>query len=507
MMSLTAARDLAVTLAAKAAAGGSDDWVSGSRELESLDGRSWLLVDQAARTFTYADGTPISGVRGWLSTTVDEPSAFVAVMTSLHVDGRVREKATQSLATISTAIATSALAVRLLDHVPQVRAAAWAGLHQRLDLGTAPIVLSILLAGRNRQHATQALADVEAALLARVNASELTSTLIADTRRDVRRWAYSLGHQRGFLTAEQLVSSARNDPDQWLRAKCADWLMAEADPQHLIALLDTNSVEARLAALTRMPDPDLSNDALGTLLSDRAPRVREQARWRARRRSLDLPAFYRNKITQSAIPPHVRSACLEGLALTGDDSDLPICVLHLHHHSARVRTAAVNAVLGQARDDDVIDLLIPVMLDASPRVSATAARALIRLAVPPSAAAVAWSSTQPAHRRAAWLLSRSSAGWHRVEADLRAASDSDPHLASLGQAGISNWIAVGAATTWAPLPDEQRARINQLLPSAGLGDHQQRFVAFATGTSPLADGSYGGHRPRTHQSAGTSQRH
>lgn len=485
MMSMTEARELAVALAAKATAGGPTDWQSGSGDLESLDGRTWLLVDQAARTFTYADGTPVSGVRGWLSTTVDEPTGFVAAVTSLHVDGRIRERATQILTTKSPVVATRALGLRLLDHVPQVRAAAWAGVRQRLDLDTVADILEVLLAGRNRQHAAQALVDVEEAVLAEASPNDLVSMLAASTRRDVRRWAFSLGHKRKLLTADQLLDSARNDPDQWLRAMCADWLMAEAEPHRLVALLDANSVEARLVALTRVSDTDLSDDALGALLTDRAPRVREQARWRAHRRNLDIPAFYRDKLTQPVIPPRVCSACLDGLALVGDESDLPACVAHLDHQSARVRAAAVNAVLGRARDEDVVELLIPVLLDPSPRVSATAARALARVGVPPSAAAAAWSSAQPASRRAAWRLSRASGGWHRVEADLRAATDADTHLASLGHAGISNWLAVGAATTWAHLPDEQRQRIEDLLPGADLGDNQQRVVAFHAGIKPL----------------------
>lgn len=482
MMSLPEARELAVAVAAKATTGGAQDWASGANELQALDGRTWLLVDQAARAFTYADGTPISGARGWLTTTIEEPSGFVAAVTCLHVDGRFRERATYVLASMSSTIATSALAVRLLDHVPQVRVAAWQGVRQRLDLDTAPLVLDVILAGRNRQHATQALADVQETLMATVSAAELVSTLAASNRRDLRRWAFAVGHERHLLTADQLVDSARNDPDQWLRATCADWLMTDGDPSHVAALLDANSVEARLAALTRVPDTDLSDEALGDLLIDRAPRVREQARWRAQRRGIDVIGHYRNHLAQPANAPRVHAACLDGIAIVGDESDLPACVEHLDHKSPRVRAAAVNAVLGRARNEEVVRLLTPVLVDSSPRVSAAAARALARLSVPPSTAAEAWVAERPASRRAAWRLSRANGGWHGVEADLRAAADPDTHVASLGHAGISNWLAVSAATTWERLPDEQRERIAELLDAAGLSDDQKRMVAFHAGT-------------------------
>ncbi len=494
-MSLPEARELAVTLASKAIDGGPGDWRRGAARLEALDGRSWLLLDQAARTFTYATGTPVSGVRGWLSTSIDEPTGFVATITSMHVDGRLRERATQVLATKRAVIATSALTVRLLDHVPQVRTAAWTSLRPQLDVVTAAVVLDVVLAGRGRQHAAKAVSDVQGALVAGVGPDDLVRILRSSSRRSVRRWAHELGHQWNLLTADQLVDTARNDPDQWLRATCADWLMHAGDQSHITQLLDANSVEARLVALTRMPDDQLTDEALRALLTDRAPRVREQARWRARRRGLDIIGHYRDQLATAPIPPRVRAACLDGVAVVGDDSDLPTCIEHLSHQNARVRATAVNAILGRATSEEVVSLLAPVLLDPSPRVSVTAARALARLGAPPTMANEAWASERPATRRAAWRLSRASGGWHRVEADLRVAGDPDPHLASLGHAGLSNWLAVSAATTWDHLSDEQQARIADLLDAAGINAEQSLIFAFHTGIKRRANDPDGTEAP------------
>jgi hypothetical protein len=89
-----------------------------------------------------------------------------------------------------------------------------------------------------------------------------------------------------------------------------------------------------------------------------------------------------------------------------------------------------------------------------------------------------------------------------VEADLRAAGDSDPQLASLGFSGIVSWLHMGAATTWDRLPQEQRARIELLLPASGLDEHRKRIVAFHAGiklpSSPepdLDDGAEDGAEP------------
>ena len=480
-MTLPEARELASRLAAAATDREPADWAAGSDTLERLDGRSWLLLDQAARRFTYEHGTPVSGVRGWLGPALGEPSGYVAAVTSMHVDGRFRERAVQVLAAVGSQAATSSLSVRLLDHVPQVRAQAWEGLRPRLGPDTAEVVLDVLLAGRNRQHADRALDHVQGALVQAAPAGEVVSRLAGSERRHVRRWAFTFGYAQGLLTTEDLVAAAGNDPDQWLRATCADMLMGAPDAHQLATLLEARSVEARLVALTRVPDADLSDAALGRLLTDRAPRVREQARWRARRRGFEVVSLYRRGLADAGAAPRVRAACLDGLAVVGDESDLRTCLAHLDHASVRVRAAAVNAVLGRARPEQVVQLLTPVLLDSSARVSAAAARALARLGVPASTAAVAWASARPASRRAAWRLSHEAGGWHRVEADLRAAADPDPHLASLGRAGIRNWLEVNAATTWDRLPEGQRARLAELLPSADLDDEQQRVLAFHAG--------------------------
>lgn len=135
--------DEARTLAAKVAAATDqpNEWASGLDDLLLLDGREWLQLDRAARWFRYADGTPVSGVTGWLCPQLVEPSGFVSAVTSLHVDGRSRERATRALALASGPVAASALAVRLLDHVPHVRAQAWRSLDSHLGLEIAEPVL------------------------------------------------------------------------------------------------------------------------------------------------------------------------------------------------------------------------------------------------------------------------------------------------------------------------------------------------------------------------------
>jgi hypothetical protein len=478
VMTLPEARDLVTELALAATDGGTDAWVAGARLLEQLDGRSWLLLDEAARSYTHPVGTPVSGTQGWLGTSASEPTGFVVAVTGLHVDGRIRQRATRVLAEKGGRLATTALAVRLLDHVPQVRDEAQRALFPRLDAGGAEAVLSVLLAGRERQHAQMAVAWVRDAVLDRIPIAELVSTLLRTDQRDVRRWAFTVGHERRVLTSEQLLSAVQSDPDQWLRAACSEWLGEVAEPQQLHALLSSKLVKARHVALTRIPDGALSDDDVARLLADQAPRVREQAQWRARRRGVDAADWYRSQLTAPAMAARNLAACLDGLAAVGGTQDLEAFMAHLHHESVRVRAAAVTGVSTHADREKALTILEPVLVDTSPRVSSTAARALARLQASGTAAQAAWDSTQPWSRRAAWRLSRAGGSWDRVEADLRAAADTDPQLASLGLAGIGNWLKAGAATTWAVLSMGQRACIRDLLETGALDDTTRRTVAF-----------------------------
>lgn len=104
----------------------------------------------------------------------------------------------------------------------------------------------------------------------------------------------------------------------------------------------------------------------------------------------------------------------------------------------------------------------------------------------PELAEAAWTAAGPGNRRAAWLLSRSAGGWERVTADLRAAVDADPDLSGLGRAGIDNWLAVSAATTWGSPSPVQLTRIEDLLAVVDLSEGQLRMLAFCARIAPPA---------------------
>lgn len=481
MRTASEARQLASQLVRVVTDGGPDEWRAGSHTLARLGGRSWLLLDEAARSSLPMAGAPVGGSQGWLGPEVAESTGFVAAVTSMHVDGRVRQRASRVLAARDGTVASAALAVRLLDHVEQVRDEATRALHPRLGAADAGTVLAVVLAGRGRRHAPSALAFVRGLLLERLPPEGLVEELLRGDDRAVRRWALALAQDRHLLGAEQLLEMVRSDPDQWVRASAAEWLLPVAEPQELRELLVAKTVEARIVALTRLPDELLADDETTRLLTDRAPRVREQAQMRARRRGIDAARWYRELAGTITTPAHRVAAVLEGLATVGGPEDLEVFAAHLDYQSARVRAAAVSGVSAHASADLAVGMLGPVLLDPSPRVASAAARALVRLRAPQEVATKAWTAPGPWNRRAAWHVGHRAGAWDRVEADLRAASDPDPQLVSLGRTGVLNWLETSAATTWAPLSEEQRDRVQGLLDTASIDSATNRTVAFHAG--------------------------
>lgn len=474
-----AARGFAHELAHAALDGGSEGRDELLARLARLTAREWLLVDQAARTFRYESGTPVSGVRGWLLTGSNRPAdAFMTLVASLHVDGRIRERATLMLADGDVPFAGSAIGLRLLDHVPQVRSVAQDRL-SLLDLKHALAALEVVLTGEQRQHGGTATAAVEARLIAIFGGrTAYAAYLRASESRTLRRRGFVLSRELDDLGVRELVEAACVEHDQLILKWCSDWLLAEASDLDFEPLLRARSAHVREVATLRVPD-NLARREARRMLLDPARRVREAAQFRCRRLEVDSASEYRSVLGVS-LTPGVRATALDGLRATGGAEDSVVFENALDSDSPRVRAAAIVGVAGWASASEQVRLLSPLLYDASPRVCATAARVLAKTGAT-DAAAAAWASDQVWTRRAAWRLARSGGGWSRVEADLTAASDEDSALAGLGDSSVRNWLATQAATTWGQLSIARRKQLADLLEAWPADEHYKRLVAFHAG--------------------------
>lgn len=464
------------------------DWPRLARDLDQLTGRDWLVLDAAARSYRINYSTPVSGVRGWLGPNLGEPSGLVAAVTSMHIDGRIRERAALALAGPSDGIAVSAAAVRLLDHVEQVRAAARQSITALLLAHPVPNLLvralDVVLAGRDRLQGPGAVDAVECLARELFQEVDYVELLMGAPARRVRRHGFQLANERGLLTVSRLLESVRLEEDQLIVAWCADWLYERAAPSDFAELLDARSAVVRQVAVLRVDDASLSDAELFQMATHRAPRVREAARFRARKRDLDVADWYRNQL-HIEHPANRKAAILDGLIDVGDASDLPAFRAAVADPRPRIRAVALRGVATWSTREETINLVAPMLLDPSTRVCASAARVLARAGAPSAVADEAWKSPQQGSRRAAWFLTRSTGGWNSVESDLRLATDVDPELAGLGRTQVSNWLATRAATTWQPLRGNQRARIAALLDGWEASIDLKRTLAFHAGIRPL----------------------
>ena len=469
--------------------GQEEEWSRLARELDQLSGRDWLVLDAAARSYRLNYSTPVSGVRGWLEPNLGEPSGLVAAVTSMHADGRFRERAALALAGMSGGIAVSAAAVRLLDHVEQVRTAASQSITALLVAQPDPDLLvralDVILAGRDRFQGPSALETLERLGQRMFNKGDYVELLIGASARRVRRHGFKLANELGLLTVPRLLEAVRLEEDQLIVAWCADWLYERAVPSDFAELLDARSASVRQVAVLRVDDTSLPDAGLLQLATDRAPRVREAARFRARKRGLDIAAWYRDQLDDPEQPANRMAAILDGLLDVGDASDLQAFQTAMSDPRPRIRAVALRGVATWSTREETIDLAEPMLLDPSTRVSASAARVLARAGAPSSAADDAWESPQAGSRRAAWFLTRASGAWNAVESDLRLATDVDPELAGLGRTQVSNWLTTRAATTWQPLAENQRARIAALLAVWDASLDLKRTLAFHAGIRPL----------------------
>jgi hypothetical protein len=467
-----------------ASATGTDeaDWARWATWLTERQGRELLQLDDMARRYSPQYAVTVSGTRSWLGPEMADPSGFVATVTSWHADGRIRERATVFLAGSPMPLRASALALRSLDHVLEIREVALLGLiRQTQSTDQLDAVMRVLVAARRRGNAGSALDAYLTQHRLVHSGPEALRPLIRSADRRVRRWAYEELHRAELLSTDDLVAGCRSEPDQLVRVNCARWLGEQATPELLASLLSARFADGRMVAAQHLADDLLDDQALELLLLDPSARVRELACWRARRRGKDLRSFYVGRLQQDQRLRRETVACLEGVAEHGHRADLEDVHVLVGSKGPSVRASALSVLTKLEDPSLVIPLLARSLHDPSPRVAAVAARGLISHGGGVREALEAWESDQSWTRRAVWRLHRSAGTWERVEADARAGADEDPNLSALGLDGLRNWLNASAATAWGAPTPEMQERIARDLERCPLSVAEHRRLAFHAG--------------------------
>ena len=448
--------------------------------LGGLTGPGWLRVDESARRY-YAGPRLHSALAGWQPC----PGAAVpppwAVAASMAQNGRVRETAVSALAGIAGPVASAALAVRVADWVPEVSAAASAALASRTGPKDAAAAIPVLLALGERQRGREAAARYLACIA--TGPEETLRVLAGPGDRGRRTWALGALLDRGRLTAEELTARAVGDPDPVTALWCARRLAGpggELEPGAVGRLLGSARPGVRAFAAGKAGADVLTHSVLHGLLLDRSGAVRSVARWRWKQQYGNPRPVYQAVLAGTSLPRAV-AAALQGLDDDHDDALPAAAVPFLSDPSPAVRRAAVLAVARHTPDDDTVSFLVPLLLDPSAKVAATALRYVRGKHLPPSVLANLDAAGTGRARRAALAIRQHLGTWDRVLADLSALAGPDPDLADTARADLLAWLQHDAVTTYTMPAPVQAERIAGLLNASGISQAQRRRIAFTAG--------------------------
>lgn len=387
----------------------------------------------------------------------------VAVLSMTH-DGHRREAAVRQLATRPGVAADRLLALRLGDHVPQVREAAWQALLQRPLTPQVGVVVPVLVALRGRLVAAHALDDYASVVEGR-RGRPAWQDFLDDPDRMTRRWAVTerINHGLDPATAMDLLARER---DLVLMRALAE--VAVADPGVARQLLTGRTAVGRRRALEALPEAELSAALFATLV-DRSAMVRAMAAFRASTSGIDVTRWYRDRWSEFRDP-----WALAGLLETGGVLPRSEARALLTSPSTRLRRLGVRmlARLGVERDD--LPLLWSMLEGAA---SSQVVRTLSRSYCWGWAdIAWRWEEADSRMRRRLWRLLSSRTGWDEVRAHLLAACD--PRISGLGRAGLGAWAVDRASRMYRSPSPEQRDHLLGLLENADIPVWQRDRIRF-----------------------------
>lgn len=186
--------------------------------------------------------------------------------------------------------------------------------------------------------------------------------------------------------------------------------------------------------------------------------------------------------------PRKIAAALQGLDEDHDDCLPAVAVPFLTHSSPAARRAAVQAIGHYAEADDVLNYLVPLLLDSSGKVAATVLRHVRSHPLPASVLARLDAAATARSRRIALSIRQHSGTWNRVHADLTAINGHDPALAEAARTDLLAWLQHGAATSYGNPSPAQAEEIAGLLATGKLSKQQRRDIAFIAGIRTPAAG-------------------
>ncbi|MFJ6675994.1 hypothetical protein ACIQMJ_33255 [Actinosynnema sp. NPDC091369] len=341
-----------------------------------------------------------------------------------HGNGRIRERAVREILANPLPELVPFLVVRTGDWVREVRDRARAGLAVLLHEDPARFLPPAAAVGLRIERWLRGTFVRNQLLATATDPRAPLESLLASPDRQVRVFAFNAGTWR----LDRKVSVALTASDVRLRSTAAEAAARDCvwtgRVEVLRRLASSPHAEVRVQALTGLVR--LGRDAeVVPYLDDRSSLVRALARAAASREGVDVPAYYRSRVTPGALDGFAEAGA--GAGAGGDGGHL---IALLSHPSATIRARALRAlrVLERVPEDRVLSMLRD---PASPVVrEATAAVRSVPEALP-------WellADERPAVRLAGYRLARRLGPVAELRAALTVVGDGHVRLARRGRA-------------------------------------------------------------------------
>ncbi|ATY15772.1 hypothetical protein CU254_39325 [Amycolatopsis sp. AA4] len=430
--------------------------------LASATARELLRIDYYARQSRYP--VPVLGrARDWK---LKNAAPVVAALASLHPDGRLREQAVRVLCASSGVVSDRALAVRVTDHVDEVRELAEQEVLRRTTLAQAERIVPVLQRISQRGRGSGVLGRYLRALVDAHGEASVWKYLRSSEDLDVRRTAFRRSFETGLLGLADAVRMLPRERDQVVRRQLIHVIAESAAPDVIAeSLLRGRSAESRVLGLVKLTAEQLDPVDVERLLVDRSVLVRMWARLRWQEMGRDPVEVYA-AVARSAAGPLVRARGYVGLAEAGSELDRAEIVELARSADLALKKIGLSLLRGKAVASEVPWLLREMagedsraarlagdVLSSSPRLWSLADLAVLK------------DSADPVVQRRGWWLHRSLGGWEAVIVDLESGAFRD-------RLELPMYSRPTAA---------QRQRIGELVGTLSLGSGQISEIEFALG--------------------------
>ena len=377
-------------------------------------------------------------------------------LASFHGNGYLREAAISRLDASSGGNELPFLLVRLNDWVPSVAQRARVAVERRIVpsyaaawLAWAPLLLRL---GPSTRRPAADLSERVLDLLLAVEQRPVLLASLSSGNRLTRRFALRLLHRVQSSPQDRagIVMTAARNRDTVLRLQAVAYAQEHLSTEELAhaipPMLADRYSPVRRAAVDAAAERlgHLASGWLVNALGDRASTVREVARYHLERRGelTDFASHYRHELGAASTAPAL-SVAVAGVGETGTRADAVLLVPFLDHKSAGVRRSVARA-LAMLDLDGQVHRLLPLLDDASPRVSRMAREALHRRTGAVEAEPLQRLLRQAVHlhgRLGALALAATLSKWDSIPLFLEAASAREARIREEGAARIATWLA------------------------------------------------------------------